>query len=96
MHSVRGQTEVQPQHDTPNSGNDAGVSLHEDSMARHWCSMCVDCELLEDITVGEELGLKVPKACSKREVAGVLMNYTDCEPVMCKLDGQDCEKRDGT
>jgi hypothetical protein len=43
-------------------------------------SMCVDCELLEGSTVGEELALKVPKAYSKRQVTGVLQNCTDCDP----------------
>ena len=47
--------------------------------------MCVDCELLEGSTVGKELALKVPKAYSKRQVAGVLQNCTDCEPTMCKM-----------
>jgi hypothetical protein len=52
----------------------------------HLRSVCVDCELLEGITVGEELALKVPNAYSKREVTGVLLNYTDCEHAMCKMD----------
>jgi len=47
--------------------------------------MCVDCKLLEGSTVGEELALKIPTAYSKREVAGVLVNCTDCEPSMCKM-----------
>ena len=75
--SVRTQTAVHPQDTTPNAGNAAGASLHEGSMTRHLRSMCVDCELLEVSTVGEELALKVPKEHSKREVAGVLLNYTD-------------------
>jgi hypothetical protein len=45
-------------------------------------SMCVDCELLEGSTVGEELALKIPTAYSKWEVASVLVNCTDCEPAM--------------
>ena len=47
--------------------------------------MCVDCELLEGSTKGEDLALKIPKAYSKRQVAGVLANCTDCEPAMCKM-----------
>ena len=35
--------------------------------------------------MGEELALKIPTAYSKREVAGVLVNCTDCEPAMCKM-----------
>ena len=49
-------------------------------------SMCVDCELLEGSTVGEELALKIPKLYSKRAVAGVLLICTVCEPAMCKMD----------
>jgi hypothetical protein len=47
--------------------------------------MCVDCELLENKTTGEELALKIPKAYRKREVTGVLANCTNCEPAMCKM-----------
>ncbi len=47
--------------------------------------MSLDCELLEGSTVGEELALRIPKAYGKRDVAGVLLNVTDCEPSMCKM-----------
>jgi hypothetical protein len=56
--------------------------------------MCVDSELLKGSTVVEELALKVPKACSKREVAGVLLNCTHCELAMCKM-GRIVEKELG-
>ena len=36
--------------------------------------------------MGEELALKIPKVYSKREVAGVLLICTVCEPAMCKMD----------
>jgi hypothetical protein len=62
-----------------------GISYHRVGGNLEIRSMCVDCELLEGSTVGEELALKVPKAYSKREVAGVLQNCTDCEPAMCKM-----------
>ncbi len=78
---------------TPNTGNSSGASWHEGSMVWHWRSMCVVCELLEANTVGEEFALKVPKAYSKREVAGVLLNFTDCEPTGCILNAfTDCVK----
>jgi hypothetical protein len=43
--------------------------------------MCVDCELLEVITVGEELAMKVLKECG-----WCVLNYTDYEVAMCKMD----------
>ena len=71
---------------TSNAGQTyLGVSYHWIGADLQLRSMCVDCELLEGSTVGEELALKIPKAYSKREVAGVLLNCTDCEPTMCKM-----------
>jgi hypothetical protein len=70
-----------------------GISYHRVGGNLEIRSMCVDCELLEGSTVGEELALKVPKAYSKREVAGVLLNFTDCEPTGCILNAfTDCVK----
>ena len=39
-------------------------------------SICVDCELLEGSTVADELALKIPRAYTKREVAGVVVDVT--------------------
>ena len=71
---------------TSNAGQTfLGVSYHWVGADWELRSVCVDCELLEGSTVGEELALKIPKAYSKRQVAGVLVNCTDCEPSMCKM-----------
>ena len=48
-------------------------------------SVTVDCEKLQGSTTGEELTYKVPAACGKRNVAGVVANVTDCEPSMVKM-----------
>ena len=45
---------------------------------RDWelCSMCVDCKLLEDNTMGKELTLKIPRSYRKQEVTGVLIGWS--------------------
>ena len=71
---------------TSNTGQTfLGVTYHWIGTDWELRSMCVDCELLEGSTVGEEFALKIPKAYSKWEVGGVLLNFTDCETNMCKM-----------
>ena len=71
---------------TSNAGQTfLGVSYHWAGADWELRSMCVDCELFEGSTVGEELAMKLPKAYIQRQGAGVLVNCTDCEPSMCKM-----------
>ena len=37
-------------------------------------------------TTGDDLKFKVPKAWEKRDVAGLVVNVTDCEPSLVKMD----------
>ena len=46
-------------------------------------SVTVDVEKLDGSTTGEELTMKVPAAWSKRSVAGVVANVTDCKRLIC-------------
>jgi hypothetical protein len=45
-------------------------------------SLTVDVQKLEGSTTGEELTWKVPTAWSKRTVAGIVANVTDCKTFM--------------
>ena len=62
-----------------------GITYHWIDADWNLNSMTVDCELLQGSTVGEELAEKVPKAWRKRDVAGVVVHVTDCEPAMVKM-----------
>jgi hypothetical protein len=71
---------------TSNAGRTyLGISYHWIGADLEIRSMCVDYELLEDSTTSEELAQKIPTAYSKRQVAGVVANCTDCSSSMCKM-----------
>ena len=49
-------------------------------------AVTVDSEKMTDSTTGDDLKFKVPKSWEKRDVAGLVVNVTDCEPSMVKMD----------